>query len=96
MTLVHSYYNSITFHYFHITLQYSMHIFCPFSMRLSPKICIKYRKHGSSSFSHTLIVCASAYLEPKKNFAPENMKKVAQIVPIFFSTAQNGPVCLDS
>ena len=24
MTLVHSYYNSITFHYFHITLQYSI------------------------------------------------------------------------
>ena len=30
------------------------------------KICIKYRKHGSSSFSHTFIVCALAYFAPEK------------------------------
>ena len=77
--LVHSYYNSITFHYFHITLQYSMHIFCPFSMRLSQNT----RLHTYLPQDKTHI-CNSVHIHTSKSnfkylFSSINIKHILTI-----------------
>ena len=52
------------------------------------KICIKYRKHGSSSFSHTFnCVCVSLFLISNYLF----IQKLPLFIALYHVTFQSGP-----
>ena len=44
-------------------------------LSFTPKICIKYRKHRSSSFSHTFNCVSFGLFWPKKKFLKKVLKK---------------------